>query len=76
MDIEKSNTNLTTDNYYTSIRSIPLTDYLLQKQIALVGTLKNKTREIPPGIISLRTKLLHPVYLVRKKIKILTSMFF
>lgn len=41
-DIEKSNRNLTIDNYYMSIT---LANYLLQKQISLVDTLNKKERE-------------------------------
>lgn len=48
-DIGKSKRNLTTDNNYTSI---PLAEYLLQKQLTLVGTLKKNNREIPLEILS------------------------
>lgn len=47
--IEKSNRNLTTDNYYTSF---PLAEHLLQVGLTLLGTMKRNKREIPPEFIS------------------------
>lgn len=46
--IENSNRNLTTDNYYTSY---PLAEYLLQRGITLLGTMKKNKREIPPEFL-------------------------
>lgn len=43
--IEKTNRNLTTDNWYTSL---PLAYYLFEKNITTLGTLKKYKKEIPP----------------------------
>lgn len=52
--IEKSNRNLTTDNYYTSF---PLAEYLLQVGLTLLGTMKRNKREIPPEFITEKNRL-------------------
>lgn len=44
--IEKSNKNLTTDNWYTSI---PLVEDMLSKKITMIGTLKKNKAAIPPS---------------------------
>ncbi|XP_060846028.1 piggyBac transposable element-derived protein 4-like [Rhopalosiphum padi] len=69
-DIEKSNRNLTTDNYYTSI---PLAEYLMQKQITLVGTLKKNKREIPPEFLPHKNKAVSSSIFGFQKDKMLSS---
>lgn len=51
--IEKSNRNVTTDNWYTSM---PLADHLLEKKLTLNGTLKKNKAAIPPTILPNKTK--------------------
>ncbi|XP_039276182.1 uncharacterized protein LOC120350035 [Nilaparvata lugens] len=46
--IEKSNKNLTTDNWYTSI---PLVEDMLAKDITMIGTLKKNNAAIPPSFL-------------------------
>lgn len=48
-DIQRSNRNITMDNYYTSV---PLADDLSKKQLTVIGTLKANKREIPPQFIT------------------------
>jgi len=48
-DIQRSNRNITMDNYYTSM---PLADNLLEKGLTVIGTLKANKKEIPPEFIS------------------------
>ena len=51
--IEKSGINLTTDNWYTSV---PLSEYLLMKNITLLGTVRKNKREIPPSFLPNKNK--------------------
>lgn len=46
--IEYTNRNLTTDNWYTSLK---LATYLLDKKITLLGTMRKNKREIPPEFL-------------------------
>lgn len=48
-NIEGSNRNITTDNWYTSCQ---LADDLLQKKLTLLGTLRKNKREIPPEFLA------------------------
>ena len=51
--IEKTNRNLTTDNYYSSY---PLAEYLLEKGLTFLGTMKKNKKEIPPEFQASKTR--------------------
>lgn len=48
-DIQRSNRNITMDNYYTTV---PLVDDLKKKGLIVISTLKANKREIPPQFFS------------------------
>lgn len=68
--IENSRRNITTDNYYTSI---PLADFLLQKKLTLVGTLKKNKKEIPPEFLPCKEKVVKSTIFGFQKDKALVS---
>ena len=51
--IEKTNRNLTTDNYYSSY---PLAENLLGKGLTFLGTMKKNKKEIPPEFQANKTR--------------------
>lgn len=51
--IDKSERNVTTDNWYTSI---PLANHLLAHNITMVGTLCKNKKEIPPAFLPNKNK--------------------
>ena len=51
--IEKSNRNVTTDNYYSSY---PLAEYLLDKGLTFLGTMKKNKKEIPREFLANKTR--------------------
>lgn len=68
--LENSCRNITTDNYYTSI---PLADYLLQKKLTLVGTLKKNKKEVPLEFLPNKTRMVRTAVFGFQSDKVLVS---
>nr|CAI5865082.1 unnamed protein product [Callosobruchus analis] len=58
--LEKSNRNITTDNYFSSIQ---LADYLLTVGLTFLGTLRKNKAEIPPRFVTENRNLVPGDYL-------------
>uniref|UniRef100_A0A146KVM3 PiggyBac transposable element-derived protein 4 n=2 Tax=Lygus hesperus TaxID=30085 RepID=A0A146KVM3_LYGHE len=58
-DIQRSNRNITMNDYYTSV---PLADNLLERGLTVIGALKTNEREIPPEFISKSRKIGSTLY--------------